>query len=148
MSLINLSIATIAGMAGIFGFTSNGAAAGCDARTPDSLRGSPDCPVYVAPATTAVPQSADGSVIVRAGTTTQLFNGVTPPNGFLINMFNPPPGPGVLPTNCFWNDNGPAIGSNGFYIGNQTFISPLGYRPLGPVSIWCNQDIYAFVRGW
>jgi hypothetical protein len=53
-----------------------------------SERGTVTCPTYTAPATTAVPRAPmDGSmVVVPAQTSTTLFNGAVPPNGFMVQQ--------------------------------------------------------------
>src|SRR6516165_3884849 len=52
---------------------------------PPGQSGSAQCPVYVAPATTAVPKpSMDGSTVITCGVATTLFNGAVPPNGFMV----------------------------------------------------------------
>jgi hypothetical protein len=91
----------------------------------------------------------DGGVAtVPLGQPVILFGGRVPPNGFVVSGA----------TNCFVNDNGPASQGIGFYLvadvvftvngspgaWSGTSISPHGYKPMGPVSIWCN---FA-ARGW
>jgi hypothetical protein len=59
---------------------------------------------------------------------------------------------------CFANDNGPASFGGGLYIipdansNSGTFETPLGYKPIGPVSIWCQVPqgavVYLAARGW
>ena len=128
-------------------------AVACNANT----RGSATCPNYTAPAATAVPStSMDGSTIVAAATSTTLFNGKVPPNAFIVQTAS---------YNCFVNDNGPASGPNGppsqagFFMmpfagamggtgGVTHFITPPGYKPMGPVSIWCDGPAYVAARGW
>jgi hypothetical protein len=68
--------------------------------------GKPSCPEYV----TIVPSKAtDGSMDVPPNVSTTLFGGITPPNGFVVQ---------VLPTNfssgCWVNDHGPAASGAGF----------------------------------
>jgi hypothetical protein len=99
-----------------------------------------------APAATAVPgPSMDGGVAqVLPGMSTVLFGGKVPPNGFMVRVYAV--SYGFSGTNCFVNDNGPAGLGVGFYVvgdmGNNaytsgTFTTPHGYKPMGPVSIWC-----------
>jgi hypothetical protein len=67
---------------------------------------------------------------------------------------------------CIVNDNGPAAfdvntstitagfnlaydGASGFGINSTiSFITPPGYKPIGPVSIWCAAPTYVAARGW
>jgi hypothetical protein len=120
-----------------------------------------DCPLYTAPATTAAPgPSIDGSVFVPNSQLIVLFGGGTPPNGFIIQAYGA--------QTCAINDNGPASISNigtspgGFIIqspnpqpGNPyasnnypIFTTPPGYKPLGPVSIICNESLAIEARAW
>jgi hypothetical protein len=115
-------------------------------------RGTVNCPTYTAPAATAVPgTSMDGSLNVPNSTSTTLFNGKVPPNAFIVQIYD-------VPT-CFVNDNGPAGNLVGFKLlpiqgtGNALgFITPPGYKPIGPVSIWCDTSglppVYVAARGW
>jgi hypothetical protein len=124
-----------------------------------STRGSVACPEYTAPAATAVPgKSLDGSLNIPAATSTTLFSGAVPPNAFMVQV---PRG-----GQCVINDNGPANGTGvsspgptaGFlmtlnpvasnYTGPPSFITPPGYKPIGPVSIWCTEATYVAARGW
>jgi hypothetical protein len=96
----------------------------------------------------------DGSTNVAAQTSTTLFKGAVPPNAFMVRVV----GTNVNGTGCVVNDNGPANGNgvaiSGFVmvpdLGNQisTFITPPGYKPIGPVSIWCSVAQYVAARGW
>jgi hypothetical protein len=107
---------------------------------------------------TAVPSKPlDGSMTVLSQTTTTLFNGAVPPNGFMVQ---PGPETGV----CLVNDNGAANGagivSNGGSIAGFTmlnpqgvgasagYVTPAGYKPMGQVSIWCVTAGYVAARGW
>jgi hypothetical protein len=113
-------------------------------------RGTVNCPTYTAPATTAVPRaSIDGSKVVPSQTSTTLFNGAIPPNGFMV-LGNPN-------GTCFLNDNGPASGAGdvvagggfaGFQLTTAVFVTPPGYKPIGPVSIWCTAAGYVAARAW
>jgi hypothetical protein len=100
---------------------------------------------------------------------TGLVEGQTvPPNGFVVHVFaynaNLSAGYGYPGEYCFLNDNGPASLGGGFYIlpdqvtagtgtptVSGTFASPHGYKPIGPVSIWCQNignALYVAARGW
>ena len=123
------------------------AAANCDKK--DS--GTVACPVYIAPTTTSVPHPAVGqSLAITAGVATPLFNGVVPPNGFMVQLNYQQNG------YCLVSDNGPAASGTGFIIGTselgmeRLFVTPPGYRPIGPVSILCGfaGTIYIEARGW
>lgn len=100
----------------------------------------------------------DGGVAtIPNAVSTTLFQGMVPPNGFMVRVF-------VNSTNtygqsvfCFVNDHGPASLGGGFYMVTEgtfvsgTFISPPGYKPIGPVSIWCavpGGTLYVAARGW
>jgi hypothetical protein len=124
-------------------------------------RGTVDCPAYGAPAATAVPgPSMDGVVTtVPSGSSTTLFGGKVPPNGFMIRVFVRDESylTGTPPTLCFVNDNGPAGVGAGFLMiqdlasgYSATFASPHGYKPIGPVNIYCQSSITVNVvaRGW
>jgi hypothetical protein len=87
---------------------------------------------------------------VIATTSTLLFGGAVPPNGFMAQI-NGTAGTGQ----CRVNDNGPA-GPNGHGIGGfafggippALFITPPGYKPIGPVSVWCDAPVTVEARGW
>jgi hypothetical protein len=127
-------------------------------------RGTVDCPAYGAPAATAVPgPSMDGGVAtVPNGSSVTLFGGKMPPNGFMIRVFAPNGySTDTGATACFINDNGPASLGVGFYVIGDvltspaqpisgTFATPQGYKPIGPVSIWCQTGStgYLAARGW
>jgi hypothetical protein len=66
---------------------------------------------------------------------------------------------------CLVSDNGPAganintgVVTGGFTLlqdagynaayPSSTFITPPGYKPMGPVSIWCTGATYVAARGW
>jgi len=91
--------------------------------------GDPSCPefVVIAPST-----ATDGSVAVQANVSTTLFGGITPPNGFIVQLLSG--------GSCYVNDNGAAAFLTGFNVINNgsPFVTPLGYKPMGPVSIFCN----------
>jgi hypothetical protein len=136
----------------VFSISSPAALAACRA----GQTGTADCPTYIAPTTTAVPRaSMDGSMSVQPDTSTVLFNGAVPPNGFMILLNSG--------ADCYVNDNGPATGtadlvlSGGSYAGfkmtsSVLFVTPLGYKPMGPVSVWCHpsnsSSVYIAARGW
>lgn len=111
-------------------------------------RGTVNCPTYTASSTTAVPRAPmDGSMTVPSQTSTTLFNGAVPPNGFMVELYG---------VGCFVNDNGPANGVNtgssqaGFYFAAppSPFVTPPGYKPMGVVNVWCNASNYIAARGW
>lgn len=113
-----------------------------------ATRGTVNCPVYTAPATTAVPRaSMDGSMVIPNGVSTLLFNGAVPPNGFMLQSM------GAI---CFVNDNGTASTQAGFVFGGNgtayfdVFVTPPGYKPIGPVSVFCapGGPTYLSARGW
>jgi hypothetical protein len=93
----------------------------------------------------------DGSKLITCGISTILFNGVVPPNGFMVEATQGLPAVMV-------NDNGPAVFWNatndqgGFYItGGQIFVTPSGYKPMGPVSVLCPPGAgtaYIAARAW
>jgi hypothetical protein len=125
-------------------------------------RGTVECPGYGAPAATAVPgPSMDAGVAtVPLGSSVSLFKGQTPPNGFMIRIWASGGSNGANYLNCFVSDNSPAGLGVGFYMlldsNAQTvsFISPAGYKPIGPVSIYCQYIsspipvLYLSARGW
>jgi hypothetical protein len=140
-SIILLAVLVSAALAQQFGQAASTACA--------STRGSLSCPTYTAPAATAVPRAPmDGSMLVTAGTSTTLFNGAVPPNGFIVQA-------GTL--QCFVNDNGPAGINAAFFFGpngSETvvlYVTPPGYKPIGAVSVFCpgsGGGTYVAARGW
>jgi hypothetical protein len=121
-------------------------------------RGTVNCPNYTAPATTSVPEaSMDGSMNVSAATSTTLFNGAVPTNAFTVQTYNGS-------ATCVVNDHGPASGAGLFVAGAgiagfplaqpyqnapiASFLTPLGYKPIGAVSVWCQSATYVIARGW
>jgi hypothetical protein len=112
--------------------------------------------------------SMDGGVAtVPFATSTTLFNGHVPANGFFVRIFflqaqnqNGYGGPNGLV--CFINDSGLAALGSGFYLvpdeggSSASFETPREYSPIGPVSIWCSPQlgmssaytIYVSSRGW
>jgi hypothetical protein len=88
------------------------------------------------------PQPAiDGSVEVQANTSTVLFGGVTPANGFSVQAFGAP---------CAVNDHGPASLTPvaGFDFEGEIYTTPLGYKPIGPVSVLCETPASVTARAW
>ena len=76
--------------------------------------------------------SIDGSTTITCGTSTMLFGGAVPPNGFMVESNY---------AHLFISDNGPAtydpttgLGT-GFFV-NPGFTTPPGYKPMGPVSVY------------
>jgi hypothetical protein len=93
-----------------------------------------------------VGDSLDGSTSVPAETSTLLFNEAVPRNGFMVQ----PRG-----NDCVINDHGSASfitgpnGPAGFSIANAaTFITPPGYKPMGPVNVICGTQAYVAARAW
>jgi hypothetical protein len=93
-----------------------------------------------------VGDSLDGSTSVPAETSTLLFNGAVPRSGFMVQ----PRG-----NDCVINDHGSASfitgpsGPAGFSIANgATFITPPGYKPMGPVNVICGTQAYVAARAW
>jgi hypothetical protein len=124
--------------------------------------GTVGCPVYGAPAATAVPgPSMDGGVTVTSAGGSTLFGGKVPPNGFMVRVFA---GDALInlqnPPFCYVNDGGsgaglPLVPDAVITIGSQafstslSFASPYGYKPMGPVSIFCDNGTPLLVaRGW
>jgi hypothetical protein len=112
--------------------------------------GTQACPVFTAPAATAIPNvPMAGSVGITPGLTT-LFNGAVPPNGFMVQITYP----NLPESTCWVSDNGPATPSLppiGFMIGGFIpgttnifpilFVTPPGYKPMGPVSVFCTGEV-------
>jgi hypothetical protein len=125
-------------------------------------RGTVECPGYGAPAATAVPgPSMASSIGLGPPQAFTLFNGAIPPNGFMVRVFvqsTASPPYGFPNTQCFITDNGSAAASVGFYMTpdangySTTFITPVGYKPIGPVSVWCGvknaSGAQLEARGW
>jgi hypothetical protein len=136
-----------------FGTFGSAAHAACN---PGQLGTSADCPEYTAPSTTAVPGPSMGATVNVGPAPTTLFDGVVPPNGFMAQI-NQPSSVGNI---CNINDNGPAsnggAGPNGFLFGGiwittplpNIFVTPPGYKPMGPLSIACTGGGHVEVRGW
>lgn len=138
---------------------------GASAQDPCLLyqRGTLDCPGYGAPAATAVPgPSMDTTLALNTSLqAVALFNGATPPNGFMVRVvvinstgtgYGYPDG-----SVCFISDSGTAALGFGFYLTpdtggySATFVTPVGYKPIGPVSVFCglrNASAYLVARGW
>jgi len=124
---------------------------------PTNPTGTIDCPVYTAPQTTSVPRASMGGNIFANGAPTVLFNGAVPPNGFMVQINQQ----GSLGNLCWVNDNGPASGNPptaGFLFGGwntatlptspSLFVTPPGYKPIGPVSVLCFGGAFIEYRGW
>jgi hypothetical protein len=129
--------------------------AGCD---PKQAGATVDCPIFTEPAFTSVPgASMGGTLPSTGGLSVVLFNGAVPPNGFMvaINLQS------SLPLFCAVNDNGPASTNTptGFLFGGSglspvseqpsgapVFVTPPGYKPMGPVSVYCQAPVE--YRGW
>ena len=105
----------------------------CDTNTRDSV----GCP-----ATTTVPgTSIDGNVTtVPSATSTGLFRGAVPPNGFMIRVYNASRTSSSYLNSggCFVNDNGPAnnLGGGVYLVPDfgglsGTFITPPGLADGG-----------------
>jgi hypothetical protein len=124
-----------------------------------------------APSTTRRPPrlsrgpSTDESVNLGNNDPVVLFNGKDPPNEFMVQIL-------ANGESCFINDDGPAgppanIVSGGFLLPNgfavsvpvsnagfppppvATFVTPPGYKPMGPVSVWCAGNGAAIAaRSW
>jgi hypothetical protein len=119
---------------------------------PGHVGTSADCPDYTAPATVAVPgPSMNGSAVTNGFVT--LFNGVVPPNGFMVQINES----SSVGTRCNVSDDGPAaVESRGFLFGGiwvetplpNMFVTPPGYKPIGPVTVACSGGIYVEARGW
>ncbi len=98
-------------------------------------------PVQFAGGTTAV--SGSGTITL-GGTAQTLFSGNIPVHGFMIaNNSN-----GTL----YWNDSGNASDAGGSYplpTTSPVFVSPLGYKPIGVISIYGGTTAQAFfARRW
>ena len=130
-------------------------------------RGTVECPGYGAPAATAVPGPSMDTTMPISGApgapAITLFKGVTPPNGFMVRVavtnatsgvgYGYPDGSVI----CYISDSGPAALGFGFYLipdaggYSATFTTPVGYKPIGPVSIFCavrNASANLAARGW
>jgi hypothetical protein len=116
----------------------------------------------------------DGGVTTMPNAqSTTLFGGKVPPNGFLVRVFAYAYGMvsstgTILGPTCFLNDHGAAAQGNGFYMVpdiattvapqgqgtwsySATFASPPGYKPLGPISVYCINPagpMSVAARGW
>jgi hypothetical protein len=83
----------------------------------------------------------DGSTTLTMAGPTQLFGGAIPPTGYMVQVYSNTQGGNY----CWVNDNGPAALNVGFGIGvnsGVSFVTPKGYTPLGPVSIWCLPGLF------
>jgi hypothetical protein len=101
------------------------------------------------------------NVALGAPQTFTLFNRATPPNGFMVRVFvesTQAPPYGYPNTQCYINDNGTADLFMGFHTTpdangyGTTFITPAGYKPIDPVSVWCGvknaSGAFLEARGW
>jgi hypothetical protein len=119
-------------------------------------RGTVDCPGYGAPAATAVPgPSLDGGVATLPNaTSTTLFGGKVPPNGFMIRVFVNNGNCGILFPNgsygtvCFVNDNGPAGQGVGFYMVPDILITIPGASVNLPSSAVVTSATFASTRAF
>ncbi len=87
-------------------------------------------------------QDGSGSITV-GGTAQNLFGGLTPTNGYLVQNLSPAP--------LYISDVGAAsiAGSSFILLTDQMFITPLAYRPPQGVSIFGNTSGQAFsARRW
>jgi hypothetical protein len=104
--------------------------------------------IAAAPAAPAVHHGPiDGSTTVACGTSTLLFGGAVPSNGFMAQL-SPLEGYGLI-----INDNGPAVQSplQGFIAVGTPFVTPSGYKPMGPVSVLALcviPSVYVAARAW
>jgi hypothetical protein len=123
-------------------------------------RGTEACPTITAPAETSVPGPSMGGTVV-SNTGTPLFGGWVPPNGFMAQLN----GSNMGQPACWINDNPNPTNSlggfTGFVIGGTIgnyptsapnsvlFVTPPGYKPLGPLMLNCNPGPwYVEVRAW
>jgi hypothetical protein len=78
--------------------------------------------------------------VVHVGFESVLFGGTVPPNGFMIAA------PDGL---CSVNDHGSVFDPNRILVAaNTTFVTPPGYKPMGPVSAVCGGGTQGGARGW
>src|SRR5712691_4307025 len=96
-----------------FVFASFAVHAACDPKIPGNTV---DCPIFTEPAFTSVPGISMGGTIIVNGGFNSLFNGIIPPNGFMVQIIN------ITGIECWITDIGQASQSNGFHIGG--FIGP------------------------
>jgi hypothetical protein len=99
----------------------------------------------------------DGTIATPNAGSYVLFNGAVPPNGFMVQIQQT----GQITETYYVNDNGPAGplsggGVGGFLIGSIyvniplpiMFVTPPGYKPIGPVSVYCTGGTSLAARGW
>jgi len=132
---------------------------------PGEIGASAQCPEYTAPAVTAVPgPSVDGTAIILPAEVTPLFGGAVPPNGFMVEIYD-------ANTFCYLSDsithhpgdniNGKIAGFHIFGPNNATgvaqeliyghsYTTPIGYKPIGAVNIWCPVQTTTLInaRAW
>jgi hypothetical protein len=112
------------------------------------LSAAPAAPVDGADDLTASGHTIDGTTTIACNTPTLLFGGAVPHKGFMVQANDA----------VIINDNGPAAAANnvvsaGFYTATTyaMFITPAGYKPMGPVSVLvagCTGTIYVAARAW
>jgi hypothetical protein len=116
--------------------------------------------LFAAPAGPTQHHGSMGETAVIGSTSTLLFGGAIPPNAFMVQMNNP--GNASVGGFCVVND--PAggdfsaglagfavtiIGSTiGGPIAPPLFVTPPGYKPIGPISVWCSGPTSIEARGW
>jgi hypothetical protein len=83
----------------------------------------------------------DGSEQVIGSIVTTLFNGAVPPNGFMLQANN-----AVCISACSFTDNSAQGAPFSLQLG-QIFVTPPGYKPMGPVVIFCPVDIATCASG-
>jgi hypothetical protein len=108
-------------------------------------------------------------VLISAGGNHTLFGGAVPPNGFMVQTDVDIPAAGGdsnFFTFCLVNDDGPVdANGKGFEVVagsrgspapvgvSSMFVTPPGYRPMGPVTIACDITqggvaVFIEARGW
>jgi hypothetical protein len=142
-------------LVGVALLATTSAQAACDAKE----RGTEVCPTVIVPAETAVPGPSMGGTVL-SDTGTPLFGGWVPPNGFMAQLN----GSNIGQPACWINDNPtPPSGittATGFVFGGTIgnyptsapnavlFVTPPGYKPLGPLILHCTSQTYVEVRAW
>jgi hypothetical protein len=146
-------------LVGVALLATTSAQAACDAKE----RGTEACPTVIVPAETAVPGPMGGTVLSNTGT--PLFGGSVPPNGFMAQLN----GSNIGQPACWINDNPNGLAgpndtpfgtSTGFVFGGtignyptsapnaMLFVTPPGYKPLGPLTLNCSSPTYVEVGAW
>jgi hypothetical protein len=142
-------------LVGVALLATTSAQAACDAKE----RGTEACPTVIVPAETAVPGPSMGGTVL-SNTGTPLFGGWVPPNGFMAQLN----GSNIGQPACWINDNpnpvNPGSGNTGFVIGGTIgnyptsapnavlFVTPPGYKPMGPLMLNCSYQWTVEVRAW